>query len=311
MLAYNRTDDGLLTALHDLVPYTEVVRPGGEEVPGHHVAIFNPASNENQVSRLRVINPGDEPAMVTIEGIDDAGASPGTGVELTVPARASRTVTSQALESGRWESGTDASGRLGDGKGKWRLAVTSDKSIQVMSLLSSPTGHLVNLSTAAPGGVAVPPPVVPAYAALEVTGKTTASVGTRVELSVKSIGASDVAIERYEWVFSDGQRERGEEVAVQFARAGVHDVTVSAMSSTDVVAQATWAVAVFDAAAGANPGFEGIPALFGDVNQDGRSVVMTSSWRSRGWRAPRCWSPSRSMRQTWTSRAGLRSVMPS
>ena len=149
VLAYNRTDDGLLTTLHDLVPYTEVVRPGGEEVQGHHVAIFNPASNVNQVSRLRVINRGEVPALVTIEGIDDAGASPGTAVDLTVPARASRTLTAQALESGQWESGIDASGGLGDGKGKWRLAVMSDQPLDVMSLLSSPTGHLVNLSTVA------------------------------------------------------------------------------------------------------------------------------------------------------------------
>ena len=270
VLAYNRTDDGLLTTLHDLVPYTEVVRPAGEEVQGHYVAIFNPASNVNQVSRVRIVNPGAEPAAVTIEGIDDGGASPGTAVELSVPVGASRTLTSQALESGQWEAESGVSGGLGDGKGKWRLAVTSEQAIKVMSLLSSPTGHLVNLSTAAPGGVAVPPPVVPIYAAIEITGKSTASVGTPVALSVKSVGTSDVTIERYEWVFSDGQRESGEEVSVSFAGAGVHDVTVSAMSGTDLVAQTTWAVSVFDAGTGANPGFEGIPTIFGDVDRDGR-----------------------------------------
>ena len=270
VLAYNRTHDGLLTTLHDVAPYTEVVRPGGEKAQGHHVAIFNPASNVNQVSRLRVINPGAEAAAVVIEGIDDAGRSPGEGVRLSVPAGAARTFTSQALESGRWDGGVDASGSLGDGKGKWRLAVTSEQTIEVMSLLSSPTGHLVNLSTAAPGGVVVPPPVVATHAAMEVTGRSIASVGTPVALSVRSVGMSEVAIERYAWVFSDGQRGRGEEVSVRFAEAGVVDVTVSAMSGTDVVAQATWAVAVFDAAAGANPGFEGIPAIFGDVNQDGQ-----------------------------------------
>ena len=36
----------------------------------------------------------------------------------------------------------------GDGAGKWRLAVTSEQPVIVMSLLSSPTGHLTNLSTA-------------------------------------------------------------------------------------------------------------------------------------------------------------------
>ena len=42
----------------------------------------------------------------------------------------------------------DLEGALGDGAGKWRLVVTSEQPIQVMSLLASPTGHLTNLSTA-------------------------------------------------------------------------------------------------------------------------------------------------------------------
>ena len=33
------------------------------------------------------------------------------------------------------------------GAGKWQLLVTADQPIQVMSLLSSPAGHLTNLST--------------------------------------------------------------------------------------------------------------------------------------------------------------------
>ena len=154
VLSYNRTRDGLLAPLHDQVPSAVVRRPStGEEATGQRVVIFNPASNVNQVSRLRIINPGGEAAAVTIEGTDDAGASPGMGVELTVPAGASRTLESQELESGEWDAGSGVSGELGDGKGKWRLAVTSEQVIQVMSLLASSTGHLVNLSTAAPGSV--------------------------------------------------------------------------------------------------------------------------------------------------------------
>ena len=271
VLAYNRTHDGLLTTLHDVVPYTEVSPPGGRAAQeGYYAAIFNPASNVNQVSRLRIINPGAQSASVFIEGFDDAGASPGAGVRLTVPGGAARTLSAQALESGQWAGERDIEGMLGDGRGKWRLLVTSEQALEVMSLIASPTGHLVNLSTVAPAGEVVPPPVVAARAAMEVTGRTTASVGTAVTLSVTKGGGHDVPIERYVWHFSDGQRDRGEEVSVRFAEAGVHEVTVTAMSGTDVVAQARGAVAVFDAAAGANPGFEGIPALFGDVNQDGR-----------------------------------------
>ena len=51
-------------------------------------------------------------------------------------------MTAQNLEQG------DArfSGLLGDGTGKWRLEVSSDQPIQIMSLLRSPTGNITNLS---------------------------------------------------------------------------------------------------------------------------------------------------------------------
>ena len=133
VLAYIRTTDGFLTSVHDLVPGT---------AEGHRVAVFNPGSNANQVSRLRLINPGDAAATVRIEGIDDRGDAPGGSVRLDVPARGARTVTAHALESGE---GVD--GALGDGAGKWRLTLTADRPIEAMSLLSSPTGHLTNLST--------------------------------------------------------------------------------------------------------------------------------------------------------------------
>ena len=133
VLSYIRTEDGFLTAIHDIVPLID---------GAYRVAIFNPGSNPNQVSHLRLINPGDGPAEVTIAGIDDAGDSPGDAVTFDVPAGESATLTASELESG---AGLD--GALGDGFGKWRLSVTSDKPIVAMSLLSSPTGHLTNLST--------------------------------------------------------------------------------------------------------------------------------------------------------------------
>ena len=37
---------------------------------------------------------------------------------------------------------------IGDGSGKWQLVVDSKPEIVAMSLLSSPAGHLTNLSTA-------------------------------------------------------------------------------------------------------------------------------------------------------------------
>ena len=137
MLAYIRTGDGFLTAMHDVAPSTEA---------GHRVVTFNPGKNTAQASRLRLINPGAETAEVRITGIDDKGESPGGAVELSVPAGAARTLGAQQLESGE---GAGLTGALGTGSGKWRLVVSSDRSIEVMSLLASPTGHLTNLSTVA------------------------------------------------------------------------------------------------------------------------------------------------------------------
>ena len=270
VLAYNRTNDGLLTTLHDVVPYTEVSRPGGwTAVEGYYVAIFNPASNDNQVSRLRIINPGAQSASVSIEGFDDAGASPGGEVRLTVPGGAARTLTSQALESGQWTGESDIEGLLGDGKGKWRLVVASEEPLVVMSLLASPTGHLVNLSTAGPAGRVVTSPVVSPRSGIAITGNTTAYAGTPVALSAASVGTDEVPIERYVWYFSDGQTATGPEVTIHFADAGLYEVTVRAMNGSYVVAEATTAVAVFDTGSGANPGLPSIPRVFGDVGLDG------------------------------------------
>ena len=109
----------------------------------HRVAIFNPGGNRNQVSRLRLVNPTDGTAEVTIRGADDKGL-PGTGeVSLSLDAGTATEITAEALESG----GRGFEGMLGDGSGKWRLEVESEQAIVAMSLLESPTDHLTNLST--------------------------------------------------------------------------------------------------------------------------------------------------------------------
>ena len=136
VLSYVRTADGFLAAMHDVAP-----EAGGR----HRVAIFNPGSNADQQSLLRLVNPGAAVAQATVAGVDDKGRSPGDGVGVSVPAGASVTYTAAELESG---GGTGLSGSLGDGEGKWRLVVESAQRMVAMSLLSSPTGHLANLSTA-------------------------------------------------------------------------------------------------------------------------------------------------------------------
>ncbi len=133
VLSYVRTTDGVVTSMHELAPMTDA---------GYRVVFFNPGSNLNQASLLRLINPGSEPAAVTITGIDDAGASPGGAVSLSLGPQVARTLSAQELETG-----AGLVGALGDGAGKWRLNVAADRPILVASLLRSPAGHLTNVSS--------------------------------------------------------------------------------------------------------------------------------------------------------------------
>ena len=155
VLAYVRTDDGFVTTMHDAAPSL---------IHTHRVAVFNPGSNANQVSSLRLANPGDTDAEVTITGVDDDGESPGSEITVTVPGKASMTFTSRELEAGA--SGSE--GSLGDGRGKWQLEIHADREIVAMSVLESPTGHLTNLSTAPVRG-AGPVPDAAAETAPEAT----------------------------------------------------------------------------------------------------------------------------------------------
>ena len=134
VLAYARTADGFLAAMHDLAPVAEDGR--------HRVVFFNPGSNTEQVSKLRLINDGERRARVTITGIDDAGNGSGTAT-LTVSAGSALTYTSAELETGS----DRVAGGLGDGEGRWRLRVRSNEPIAVMSLLETPSGLLANMST--------------------------------------------------------------------------------------------------------------------------------------------------------------------
>ena len=134
VLAYLRTRNGFVTSVHDRVP--QVSRR-------HEVATFNPASNRQQESRLRIVNAGGQAARVTIRGVDDSGAARGLGVVVSVPAGTAKTFGARMLEEG----GDGLVGTLGDGVGKWRLTVESDRPVMVLSLLETPGGHLANLST--------------------------------------------------------------------------------------------------------------------------------------------------------------------
>lgn len=143
-LAYIRTGAGFLTSMNDVVP---------EALRNHRVPIFNPGTNMDQRSWLRLINPGDDEAQVTITGRDDArlpededdSATYGP-FTLTIPPRGALALTAEELEDGDMDSDG-----IGDGAGKWSLDVGSTVPIQVVNLMSTDMGYLSNLSAANPG----------------------------------------------------------------------------------------------------------------------------------------------------------------
>ena len=125
VLSYVRTEDGFVTAMHDVA--ADAMAP-----------FFNPGSNENQRSILRVVNTEAEPAKWTTGGYDDGGKWHPMAGSLLVRPQHALTLTAHALENTHG---------VGDGHGKWRLRVRGFPWF-AMSLLESPTGHLTNLSTA-------------------------------------------------------------------------------------------------------------------------------------------------------------------
>ena len=124
---------GSLASMHDVAPIVCDI---------NRIAFFNPGSNLGKKSLLRLVNPGDAAAEVTIRGVDDRG-QPGAAVRLSIAPRAARMISASELEDGS----AHLDGALGDGTGKWRLDVEPDRPIIAMSLLAVSSGHLTNLST--------------------------------------------------------------------------------------------------------------------------------------------------------------------
>ena len=150
VLAYIRTNDGFLTAMHDVLP---------RDAQGRLVVqFFNPATNYNSETRLRLINTGENAETVSIEGFDDRGRS-GEQVTVTLAAGEACTLIAGNLEGGGTRidhqeiGGCDFAGGFGfDGSGKWHLFITAGQSVVGMSLMYQTTytglgGYITNLST--------------------------------------------------------------------------------------------------------------------------------------------------------------------
>ncbi len=137
--AYAQASDGFAAPLDAVVP----ARADGTL----EVALFNPAREVRQRSLLRLVNPGAEDAPVTVSGVDDAGRPGRAPVRLVVPAGAACTLDAAQLESGTGLACGVAQTGLGNGRGRWRLAVVSESPLVAMNLLASPDGRLSNLSS--------------------------------------------------------------------------------------------------------------------------------------------------------------------
>ena len=217
-LAYIRTDDGFVTNMHEVAAETEA---GSNR---YHVPFFNPGSNTTQESKLRLINPGSGDASIEITGVDDKGRAPPLGpVGLTLDAGNALMLTASALENGH----SSITGRLGAGEGKWRLSVSADRPIQVMSLLELETGHLTNLSRGQ-DGVTVPPPPPPGQPDLIVESPSadpaTPSAGQLVLLSatVRNQGGAQSAATRLRFF-------RSSDATISRSDTALQDASVSAL----------------------------------------------------------------------------------
>ncbi len=135
---YVRTADGFVTSMYHLASEHETLERR------YVVPFFNPASNTAIRSLLHVANPNSVVVQVTLEAWDDHGQPAKASIRFSLDPGAALRVSSQQLEAG---DSKVFSGRLGDGTGKWRFELSGEgEPLEVMSLLSTASGHLTNLS---------------------------------------------------------------------------------------------------------------------------------------------------------------------
>ena len=115
----------------------------------HLVTFVNPGSNSNQQSFLRFVNKAATATDIEIDAFDDAGfPAPGGTVTTTLAPFESLQLTAQDLEQGN--AAKAIFGSLGDGTGKWQLAVRANGRIEVMSLIRTPDGFLTSVNDVVP-----------------------------------------------------------------------------------------------------------------------------------------------------------------
>ena len=112
----------------------------------HRLPLF-PAAGGSRQGFVRVINRSYSSGDVVIEAVDDAGVRSGP-VRLTMRPRWAAHINSMDLEAGNAEKGL--SGGVGVGQGDWRLEVTSELDLIVLSYARTADGLLTSLHDLAP-----------------------------------------------------------------------------------------------------------------------------------------------------------------
>lgn len=216
--SYVRTSRGFLTSLNEGPSISD---------DRHYIPFFNPGSNHNQRSLLRLENYGDGEEPVSIRGIDDEGRESIVAIYGTLPPGEATTLSAAELEQGPsgWR------GSLGDGTGKWRLVVEG-RNILAMGLLEDPNGYITNLSTsfALAGEIdtladnLAPPPQSSAGVLrtnVDAHTETTADftidlIALRPDSRLAPLRGSDLEVDS--WVTSDGANVEFEQMGVQRQR---------------------------------------------------------------------------------------------
>lgn len=93
---------------------------------------INPAANPTQQTFVRLVNNGVADALVLLRPTDDAGNAGGE-VSLMLGAGEAVQLTSDDLENGNALKGLD--GAFGDGEGKWRVRLITDRPISGQALV--------------------------------------------------------------------------------------------------------------------------------------------------------------------------------
>lgn len=119
----------------------------GALVPTSYTLPFVPGAGSQPAGLVRIVSRSEEPGVVQIDAVDDAGTAYGP-LKLDLPPWSLVQLSSQHLESGATAKGL--TGALGDGEGHWRLTFSADVDIAVGAFVRPPIGGIASVHDVVP-----------------------------------------------------------------------------------------------------------------------------------------------------------------